>query len=157
MIALGALAHALQQFVVFLHQRADERAVMRREQGQELGEGGIVRLVHRLRELLLERLAFFARGLDRGALGVDGGDRVQDVIRAALIDQLLLVVQQGQHLAILLQLVAQRFDQFLQYGHYLEFQSFGAKQRLLPRARRLNQGVFAGLASLWADSRTVPT
>lgn len=55
----------------------------------------------------------FAGGVDGGTLGVDGGDGVQDNIRAEARGFLLLF-EQGEHFAILLQFVAKGLNQFLE-------------------------------------------
>jgi hypothetical protein len=46
-------------------------------------------------------------------LAFDGGDGIQDGRRGIAGDQLLLDIQQSQHLSILLQFVAERINQLL--------------------------------------------
>src|SRR5258706_13996002 len=43
---------------------------------------------------------------------------MQNIVRATHSHQLLLMVEQSKHLAILLQLVAQRFDDFCEIGRH---------------------------------------
>ncbi len=64
-------------------------------------------LIQTARQLLLGRLAALPRRLNGGALRINRGDGMQDVIRAMHPNQLLLMVQQSEHFPILLQLVAQ--------------------------------------------------
>jgi len=79
-----------------------------------MGKTGVGGLTELLRELALALLALLAGALDRSALGVDGRDGVHHVIRAQA-GGLLLLLEQGEHFAVLLQLIPKALDQFLQH------------------------------------------
>jgi hypothetical protein len=59
-------------------------------------------------------LAFEPRGGDGLGLGIDRGGVLQQVLRLAMHDRLLLVIEQREHFAVLLQLFPKGFNEILQ-------------------------------------------
>src|SRR5687768_3379778 len=89
-----------------------------------MSETGISGLAELLPEVALALLPLLPGGLDRHALGVNGRDGVHHVIRAQT-GGLLLLFQQGEHFAVLLQLVPKALDQFLQYNSHCDTSQLG--------------------------------
>lgn len=107
------LIDALQRVVVFLEQRADERPVRIRQERHDAGDRSGFGLGQADGQLPLDRLAALAGGLDGGPLGADGFADAGG-FGAAAIGTLLILVEEGEHFAELLQLFAERIDKCLQ-------------------------------------------
>jgi hypothetical protein len=82
MVLPRALAHTHQQMIVFLHQRDDQRTVVRRQAGDQGGEGGVGRLAALLRGGAAATLPSLARVLDRGGLRLNLADGLENLVGA---------------------------------------------------------------------------
>jgi len=152
----GALADPLKQFVIFLNQGADQGPVLLRKQGNQSGERSIFGLLQGPGEFLLNTLPALPGGLNGRALRLDRRAGLRNGLAGSLDRQFLrLVVEQGQHLAVLLQLVAQSFDQNVQIYRHEQYlagppQVAGVRQPLfLLQAVRMPAGL---TRLLWAKS-----
>lgn len=110
MILPGALLHANQQFVVFAHERVHQRAIIGWQQREQNSEAGGFRQFQSAREAALVLFALLARGSNDAALRVDAVEVVRQTGDLPAQDQLLLLVEQRQHFAVLLELLAERFN-----------------------------------------------
>jgi hypothetical protein len=117
----GALLDADEELIIFVHERADQGLVVGGDAFGELRQGGFRRLAEMPGEFALPIFAQVARLLNRGALLLNRGDAYQDIIRGAAHDGLLLQVQARQHFTILLQFLAEGFNQGVKgISHSLE-------------------------------------
>ena len=111
MVLPGALLDADEQFVVFLHERLHQGTVIRRQQRHDDGEDGGFRQIQLSRDQALALFAFGSCGGDDVSLIVDGGNARQKILSLAAHHQVLLVVEPGEHFAVLLQFFAQGFNE----------------------------------------------
>ena len=115
MVLARALPHANEQGIILVHQRADQRLIISGQQGNHF-----VRTVAS-RSLPCKSCMRPARGIpSAGRVRAfesptpwlfTEADRLEDFVRSALDDLLLLAVEQGEHFAILFQFFAQSADQ----------------------------------------------
>jgi hypothetical protein len=112
LVLLRALAHADKQFIVLLHQRAQQGLVVVRQEGDQVSKAGILGLIELFGKLALTAGAMFAGVVNGRSLGVDGRDGVDDIVRPQA-GGFLLEFEEGEHFAILLQLIAKGLDQLL--------------------------------------------
>src|SRR5258705_6538495 len=104
LVLLRPLAHTHQQLLILLHQRVQQWLIVLWKHRDKLGKTRVGGLVQFLCDLALAHLSQLARVVDAGALRVDGGDGVDDIIPTRS-GGLLLLFEQGEHFPILLQLV----------------------------------------------------
>ena len=111
MVLPRALLHPIEALVHFVHQRLNQQAILVGQHRQEVAECRVGRQPHQSVQLALPLFALLTCDLDDGGLRVDGGKVFEQLAGVAAHDQFLLLIQQGQHLAALLQLLAERFHQ----------------------------------------------
>src|SRR5688572_14336144 len=107
MILAGALLNALEERIVFAHERLDQAAII---VGQARDDGGEFRRAVEADDgggLFLESLAYFARALDGQTLLLDGADRLENLVGVAPQHSLLLFFKASEHFAVLLKLLAE--------------------------------------------------
>jgi len=107
----GALLHAHQQLVVFSDKRLHQRPVVGRQLRDQHGKGRAFRQGEQPDQMALTLFALLAGGGDDAGLRVHAGDVVRQGGHAPMHHQVLLLVEQRQHFAVLLELFAERLDQ----------------------------------------------
>ena len=114
MILAGTVLDAKQQLIILLHQRQQERAVISGQPRNNGGEGCPFFQTQLPGHVSLMLSAFMAHGCNDVALRIALADILQELMNLTLDNGILLLLQHGEHFAILLQFLTQGFNQVME-------------------------------------------